>query len=229
MSASTSDEKLCDTCAAAPIRRLLTSYSTWWEYELGSWTAIKKKAASCPLCLAIVTTAQNGPRTVREKWRQHDSLILRPQRSGLHHPNPTTGLSDVLANRIEVCTQDFQDVGSLLLGARDAHAIGLPPYFHGREIGCQHIDFQLIAGWLGECDEFHLGCKGLVLDAEECMKLPSESILIDTQFECLVWASAVQKYAALSYRWGSAGRNLLVKDVGQSCWAWRKPILRTAG
>jgi hypothetical protein len=71
------------------------------------------------------------------------------------------------------------------------------------------IDFDLMARWLKRCDEKHEHESGLLPYHRELDELR----FIDVQNQCIIQRKHIERYAALSYTWGSRKQYCLTRET----------------
>ncbi|KAI1197035.1 HET-domain-containing protein [Nemania serpens] len=173
--------------------------------DLGKITDVRSRT-NCPFC-RLTLTAVGGQRVPDVKDGEPVSVEISVIKNG------ASPRGDALPTRVLMpsvsAPSAFVDEAAvfpeIVLVANDSPE---GPRSLVRPVRREKVDFGMVSNWLSICESFH---------GDECRKKPGmddfpvhpaailrEFRLIDVEKGCLVRATSDDKYAALSYVWGSA-------------------------
>jgi Heterokaryon incompatibility protein (HET) len=220
---------LCQTCSNIDLKRLLTTPVPDEKALLGTWQNIHQREQTCDFCGVLATAVRHGPLNARNKLTDDIKLILKPNVTIMHHPKTDADVSKTF--RLQILSEDYDDVGDVLLLDEDAHLIDQSAMGHGRLHSSTTINFALVRQWISECEQSHEKCKEVARFDRFGIKLPRETMLIDVHSECLVDSLPNYQYTALSYTWGNAiqykTKDNMVNDLKLVGALSTKPLTKT--
>jgi hypothetical protein len=147
---------------------------------------------------------------LKGRLKHDDELLLTSKLTGAHlHED----WEPVRIFRLQVVTDEFEDVGDLLLHAEDAHLLHQESLFHGRPLQPGSIDTELVKSWLSDCHNGHPLCESKSIIHHLELFLPANALLVDVHDNCIVFDHPLYPvYAALSYKWGGTKQFLTTID-----------------
>lgn len=200
---------LCDTCASLDVQHILTAAHSNEEFELTTFSDLEAKSARCPACRTMTAAVMNGPRKLKGLLRPDDQLIMVAKATGTLHCRSDAPNGPMRINRLQIMTDDCNDVGDLLVCGDDSALFGQPAIYHGRPVLKTQVNYGIIAEWISGCNSQHPQCSTSSAQLRST-HLSASILLIDVQEQCLRYSAGNEKFAALSYCWGEA-KNFLTK------------------
>lgn len=152
--------------------------------------------SNCPSCIALQQEIKRWENVYG--WERQDDEVLRikmtesnvdvggdmPQPYYLQSVNPDTSERTIIMN---LYVQDWTS----------------PLDERGRTFDANHIDLDIVRGWLRCCDETHGdACLHSLVNRLSPDAMPPRLLFVDVERECLIYGSLDVRYIALSYVWG---------------------------